>query len=292
MHFPVHTIEAAIVGGAVGDVLGGIPERCSLTLSDDTQLTLGTCEAIVESGAEPEAIARQMLAWFRAGEITGIGASTLKAMRDLDAGVHWASAGARRERAAGNGAAMRAAPLAFVLDPSNPQDRTRLRDIARITHHHDEAYVGALAVVLAVRRAAIGRDWASQEISPELPDSRVRDYLISGASLGSLSAVVQQLGSSGFVAETVVVAFELARQICTTGFKTAIYALNEMGGDTDTIGAIAGQIAGAALGTVSSELLDGVPGADRVLRVARQFAAFASRGRPIPRGAARNRTRP
>jgi ADP-ribosylglycohydrolase len=273
MQFNIHSVEATIVGGAVGDVLGGIPERRSLTLSDDTQLTIATCEAILESGADPEAIARRMLVWFRAGHITGIGASTLKAMRDLDAGVHWASAGALGEHAAGNGAAMRAAPLAFVLDPSVPQDRTRLRDIARITHHHDEAYVGALAVVLAVRRAATGRDWPNEEIASELPDSRVRDHLASGALLaGSLSAVVHQLGSSGFVAETVVVAFELARQICSSGFEAALYAMNDLGGDTDTIGAIAGQIAGAALGTVSTALLTGVPGTDRVLEVARQFA--------------------
>ena len=84
-----------------------------------------------------------MRCWFGDGKVTGLGSSTLKALRDLQAGAHWALSGARGEYAAGNGAAMRAAPLAFFLDPAVDADRTRLRDIARITHHHDEAYVGS-----------------------------------------------------------------------------------------------------------------------------------------------------
>ena len=39
----------------------------------------------------------------------------------------------------------------FVLDPTLEQNRTAIRDVSRITHHSDEAYVGALAVAIAVR---------------------------------------------------------------------------------------------------------------------------------------------
>lgn len=37
-------ILGCFVGGALGDALGGIPERKRISLSDDTQLTLATCE--------------------------------------------------------------------------------------------------------------------------------------------------------------------------------------------------------------------------------------------------------
>jgi ADP-ribosylglycohydrolase len=124
-------ILGCILGGAMGDVWGGpwegkpgplvfqIPSRSSV--SDDTQLTLATCESIIESGGvHPERLASNFATWFATGRVTGIGASTLKAMRDLVAGVHWALAGSRGEYSAGNGAAMRIAPLAFLLDPQRP----------------------------------------------------------------------------------------------------------------------------------------------------------------------------
>jgi ADP-ribosylglycohydrolase len=184
MRFARQTIRGCIIAGAAGDALGSIGERRSKSFSDDTQLTLATCEAIVAAGEpEPSAIAEHMRIWFSAGEITGVGSSTLKALRDLEAGAHWALAGARGERAAGNGAAMRAAPLAFLLDPQEPNHRVRLRDIARITHHHDEAYIGALAVVVAIRRAAGRLDWSNRTIAAELLDSRVRDNLLANAEM-------------------------------------------------------------------------------------------------------------
>lgn len=73
MHMvPSEIVTGAILGGAIGDVLGGIAERGSLTISDDTQLTLATCEAIIESGqVDPRAIADQMLAWFTTGKVSG-----------------------------------------------------------------------------------------------------------------------------------------------------------------------------------------------------------------------------
>jgi ADP-ribosylglycohydrolase len=276
MQFTQQTIRSCILAGAAGDALGGLAERRSRTFSDDTQLTLATCEAIVEFGEpEPKAIAEHLRKWFITGGITGVGSSTLKALRDLEAGAHWALAGARGERAAGNGAAMRAAPLAFFLDPSINADRVRLRDIARITHHHDEAYIGALAVVVALRRTAAALDWSNEAVASELPDSRVRDYLIRASGLVGVGPVVGEVGSSGFVAETIPVAFEIARQMRVIGFESAIHEMNSLGGDTDTVGSIGGQIWGAATGIDSADLLANISGASRVIEVADRFAQFA-----------------
>jgi ADP-ribosyl-[dinitrogen reductase] hydrolase len=90
-------ILGCILGGALGDAWGGpwegnpsrvafqIPPRSSV--SDDTQLTLATCESIVENGGvDAERVASHFATWFATGRVTGIGASTLKAMRDLVAG--------------------------------------------------------------------------------------------------------------------------------------------------------------------------------------------------------------
>ena len=173
-------IIGCLVGGALGDALGGIPERKRISLSDDTQLTLATCEALTRGARTPAGIAGHLVRWFRDGRISGIGSATLKAMRDLNAGVHWALAGARGEMAAGNGAAMRIAPLAFAIDPFDNADRVLIRDVSRLTHHSDEAYIGALAVLLAIHLSRPHPDLVSTltSIADQLPDSRVRDRLI------------------------------------------------------------------------------------------------------------------
>jgi len=271
----------AILGGAVGDVLGGITERGALSTSDDTQLTLATCEAIVESHSVlPDVIAQRMLVWFREGRVTGIGSSTLKAMRDLDAGMHWALAGARGERAAGNGAAMRIAPLAFFLDPSNPTDRTKIRDVARITHHNDEASVGALAVVIAVRAAASGQLVRPENLAHQLPDTRVRDYLLTlaGHPSWTLEDIAREIGSSGYTPETIAFSVAAANRIVHTGIEATMHELNAFAGDADTIGSIAGQIAGAFLTSTNlrASVLARVRGGAQITEIAERFAVAAA----------------
>lgn len=90
---PTSRVLGSRIGVAIGDAVGHrfegrkppiefeAPE--SFVFSDDTQLTLATCEAILDArGPDPEAIARRFVAWFEAGRVTGLGASTLKALRD------------------------------------------------------------------------------------------------------------------------------------------------------------------------------------------------------------------
>jgi ADP-ribosyl-[dinitrogen reductase] hydrolase len=164
-------ITGCILGGAIGDAFGtsyeGQQNRSldfsfgAQKISDDTQLTLATCEAIIKSHGQvdPSVIANVFARWFSESRITGIGASTYKALTELSVGGHWALVGNKGERAAGNGSAMRIAPLAFCLDPANPEDRRTIRDVSRITHHNEEAYVGALALLspYAPHPMAVGR---------------------------------------------------------------------------------------------------------------------------------------
>jgi ADP-ribosyl-[dinitrogen reductase] hydrolase len=185
-------IAGCLLAGALGDAIGAHYEGkasctdfavpASLRITDDTQLTLATCDSLIEiRGVVPESIAKHFVRWFQAGRLRGLGASTLKALTELSAGGHWALVGATGERSAGSGAAMRVAPLAFVLEPTRPTDRQTIRDVCRITHRNDEAYVGALAILISIRHLANGQP-LDRTLVPMLvdsiPDSQVRDRFL------------------------------------------------------------------------------------------------------------------
>jgi ADP-ribosyl-[dinitrogen reductase] hydrolase len=280
------------MGGAIGDAMGlsfeGMPGPLQYVspeywrVSDDTQLTLATCEAIVRRRTvSAEVIAEEFAEWFRAGRINGVGASTLKALVELAAGGHWALVGRKGEMAAGNGAAMRVAPLGFLLDPQTEFNRTLLRDICRITHHSDEAYIGALAIVLAIHSIAIEQQALQpsllKNICHQLPDSNVRDRIDEIGKVMSehgIAACGNQFGNSAYVAESVPFALAAATLIPSQGFEEVLTTVIECGGDTDTNASIAGQIGGAWLGlsNLPATLVESVQDREQMVTLANRIA--------------------
>jgi ADP-ribosylglycohydrolase len=258
------------------------------SISDDTQLTLATCESITETGeVSPEHIAARFLIWFRDRRISGMGSSTLKSLRDLDAGAHWALAGAKGERSAGNGAAMRVAPLAFYLDPAISQHRQTIRDVSRITHHNEEAYIGALALMTAVRASAFANanvaDSLLIHVLGHLPDSRVRDRIAELNELPkatSISEVARKFGTSGYVAESVPLAIFAAQQMNRLTLLETLREVIQCRGDTDTIASMAGQIVGAAMGgrQLPRDLIESLTDHDKIERIANEFAHVVGNG--------------
>jgi ADP-ribosyl-[dinitrogen reductase] hydrolase len=284
------SILGCLVGGAIGDAVGSAWEGSAgghrslssldasgLRITDDTQLTLAGCEAIVERGLpDPEAIAASMLRWFRARRLTGLGSSTLKALRDLDAGAHWALSGAEGDKSAGNGAAMRIAPLAFCLNPSDDTDRRTIRDVVRITHRHDEAYAGALAVVLAIR-GAIQHDLSLRTVAGTLPDSLTRDRLREFAKLPPqtpLTEIAGRYGAGAYAVESIPLAIWASIRGIEHGFTAMLDDILTVGGDTDTNASIAGQITGARLGLAGLPLewVERLPERELILTTARALA--------------------
>jgi len=291
----IDRLKGCLVGGAIGDCLGAPHEGAgplgavtpptSWAATDDTQLTLATGRAIAERGrVDPEAIAGALAAEFQQGRLTGLGASTRKALGELAAGAHWALVGRRGEMAAGNGAAARIAPVAFCLDLRSSLHRTLLRDVCRITHHSEEAYAGALAVALAVRLAiqpSTDEPWPLlARVASRLPDSVTRDRLIELAALpddATIGEAGARFGTSGYAAESVPLALFASRQIETRSLGVLLEDVIRAGGDTDTNAAIAGQIAGAHLGHAGlpPELVRQVPGLDQIIEVAQRIGPAA-----------------
>jgi len=256
-------LGGCLAGGAIGDAIGSFYEgrsniekinlEIANDITDDTQLTMATCESIIESGQVSAAsIAHHMLLWYNKRKLSGLGASTLKALRDLQVGAHWALSGRSGEYAAGNGAAMRIAPLAFFINPQT--DRTLIRDVCNITHKNDEAYAGCLAVLYSLHYIIRDR-WLPgisllQLITPQLPDTSVRDNLLKLQANSSLSIreAASLVGTSGHVIESVPFSIFAANKIRENNFEDVLTEIILCGGDTDTNASIAGQIMGTFIG--------------------------------------------
>jgi len=182
--------------------------------------------------------------------LSGLGSSTLKPLRELQVGGHWALVGRSGEYAAGNGAAMRIAPLAF----KQQVDRQTLKDICSITHKNDEAYIGALAIYNSIVNAING-DWIGdadliEKVVNELPDTKVKDRLIELSSIKemSIAEIGKRYKPTGYVVDSVPISVFAAQKINQLGIKEIFTELIKLGGDTDTTCSMTGQIIGALIG--------------------------------------------
>jgi ADP-ribosylglycohydrolase len=165
---------------------------------------------------------------------------------------------------------MRIAPLALFLNCDQPADRRVIRDVCRITHRNDEAYVGALAVLRAMQfsRPVASPPERIAAIAGALPDTNVRDALETLAALpveSSARDAAAVIGTSGYVAHSVPLAIFIASR--AVDLETAILDAVGCGGDTDTVGSMVGQILGARGHQVPPQWIARIPCAAEILEL-------------------------
>lgn len=261
--------KGCILGGAIGDAwgssfenlvevkdsknyyLGNKPEVKHIwQFTDDTILTLATCEVLKTGSCTPELLGNKFIEYYDRNEIVGIGASTLKSINDLKAGYHWTQAGRKGEYGAGNGSAMRIAPFAFY-DKYTKDD---IRNFSKLTHNNDEAYVGALSIYLILKQIISNETFdfkqTINDLIIELPDTNVRDRIIelNENYLDRNISDIAKLGNNGYVVNSIPFSMFSAFKLNVLGFENIISEVINCGGDTDTNASIAGQIMGTILG--------------------------------------------
>jgi len=223
--------------------------------TDDTKMALALAGSIVESeGFDPERAAKKYLEWYESGDWRGIGNVTQQSLARLKEGVSWQESGIKEDWAAGNGTAMRAAPIG-LLDMNNPgRIETDARNDAIITHNNHEAINGSFAVAFAVAHLAKG-DIQIKELIPKTVDFiHPSDVLLRLEVAQKLfeqnvpaDEALLDLGTGGYVVETVASSF-YCFITSPDSYETAVYNAIRGGKDTDTTAAITGALSGANLG--------------------------------------------
>ena len=221
------------------------------TITDDTDQALCIARSLTKHGEfDPEDIAQRFVVWYNDGPFD-IGLMTADALRRIDKGVSWNVAGQEvwEERSegsnAGNGSVMRCAPLALAFAENWDTLQQTSRDSSRITHADPRCTHGCAALNLTIAALLDGDDQplasALEALNSDAPES-LRDVL----EAISVGIEASELSNSGFVLDTLQTG--LYHALTAGDAETAIVnAVNE-GGDADTIGAVAGAVAGARFG--------------------------------------------
>ncbi|MFU8840984.1 MAG: ADP-ribosylglycohydrolase family protein [Nitriliruptoraceae bacterium] len=275
---------AVLLGLALGDALGApfegrrrvppgqIDRWCRapapLRWTDDTHMALVLARRLLADPtlADPDALGDAFAAAYADEPWRGYGAGPpqVYAMAARGQGYEQAAASLFGGSGSfGNGAAMRVAPVALVPPPGDDTEVARLARVqARLTHTHTEAVAGAQVVARIVARL-LGLETPDTEVVrhtvaevAETADAgvlrdRLREALADLDAHGDTARTAARAGTGISAAESVpaaVVALLAGRDLLGT-ITTAI----GFGGDTDTIAAMAGAMAGAAWG------LGGVP---------------------------------
>lgn len=223
-------------------------------VSDDTEHAFLTTQALLAAGDNADRFAKSLasrLRWWLLTLPGGCGKATAKGLIRSWLGVHPSRSGVQ---SAGNGPAMRSAiiGLRWADDPDRLKAFVTASTV--LTHRDDRALSAALAVALAAAHIARGdspealwRSW--RDLSSEPTWFAIVDLLERHHGVGStVDAVATELGCptyvSGYSHHSVPLAL-YAWLKHRHDPPACLEAVLRCGGDTDTIGAIAGALLGA-----------------------------------------------
>lgn len=240
------------------------------TITDDTEQALLLGRILVDSGDQFDhrRWVNALLDWERDVKARGsydlLGPSTKRAIDAINDGVPPEEAGRSGDT---NGAAMRIAPVGIMM-PLAPLDAlvAKVAETCRATHNTSIAIASAAAVAAAVSCGVAGGDWRAASDQAVLAAQRgaalghwttggdiaariawARDLVRGKSVADGIKLIVDLVGTGVASQESVPAAFAVLEISGGDPWQAAVISAN-LGGDTDTIGAIAAGMAGACTG--------------------------------------------
>ena len=269
------TITGLVDGDASQPYAPGMPAG---SVTDDTEQALLVASLLVRGRGSSSGrvaldagdFAHALLVWedsmIERGSLDLLGPSTKAALERVRAGEDPLTVGGAGTT---NGAAMRVTPIGIAMSTADPEAfADAVWSSCQVTHATRQGFQSAALVAAAV---SMGID-AAHSTTPDLrsllwkavtyvdslpergawtpdPDvvaaTRRAMQLVANPASSSLECLVEQVGTSVASAQAIPMAFAL---LARDPSPQALLDAANIGGDTDTIGAIAGAILGAVLG--------------------------------------------
>jgi ADP-ribosylglycohydrolase len=268
-------------------VIGKTPQG-AWRWTDDTQMALDLAESLLrEGGLNPDEVARQFAASYRWSR--GYGPSAAKLLRKVRRGTDWrvANKAIFPQGSFGNGGAMRAPVVGlFFGDRPRQEVAQAARASAEITHAHPVGMEGAalMAVATAAALQGVSAGAIIEEVTAHVQHAAFASALacargwLSAQARPSAQEVAQVLGNGMTADRSCVTALYLALRFAEAPFEALIAFVVAGGGDTDTIGAMAGALWGTLRGAdaLPSAWLSHLEQRPRLEQVASALALRAS----------------
>ncbi len=265
MLFPV--LDGFAPGPPENDVSRGQPAG---RVTDDTEQALIVADLLLEGEGQVDghALIARLRTWAEALPADGgeqLGPSTRRALGAAAAGLSLDETGRWGDT---NGAAMRIAPVGVAVAPEPLETLVeRVAAVCRPTHNTGVAIAGAAAVAAAVSVGVAGGalDEAIAVGAAAARLGRTFGHYVAGADVAerlvwavdlvrylddddALDAVSHLIGTGMATQEAVPAAFALAARWPGDPWRVCLTAAR-LGGDSDTVGAMAGALAGACVGS-------------------------------------------
>jgi poly(ADP-ribose) glycohydrolase ARH3 len=305
-----------LLGTACGDILGAVVEGSSARdirelygelrdftesprgfgcYTDDTQMAVALATSLVECGRVDAGHASVMYARFYE-PWRGYGGAAHRVLRLLADGGDYRGTGRLEfpEGSFGNGGAMRIAPVGLAYrHASNDILHEAVEDSLLCTHVHPEAIDGALIQAKAVALTV------TSELESFNPTALVESLLatcrteVMATKLNILADSLQHDDDDVYVIGRVGNGIRASQAVAAALWALLRYWRNPeeciiravgLGGDTDTIGAMAGALVGALHGANwiparwFENIENGLHGRDEIVSVARQLSRLDIRG--------------
>ena len=274
----IQTVYGHVTGLVDGDKSQPYaPGMAAGSVTDDTEQALLIASLLLKghgSGLNLDAseFSHALLAWedsmIERGSLDLLGPSTKAALERVRAGENPLRVGGEGTT---NGAAMRVTPIGIAASTS---DRQLFADAVwsscQVTHATRQGFQSAALVAAAV---SLGIDAGAADVTdllwkavafvrslpergawspePDVVAATHRALKLAAQPASSLEWLAEQIGTSVASAQAIPMAFTL---LARDPSPRALLEAANLGGDTDTIGAIAGAILGASLGV---EVFDG-----------------------------------